>query len=716
MPPRLRPRLRVSDEDRNVTSDNHTTDDDISITDHPVPPEHSAPVDHIAPDTSVAPDSNEPRDSDGLVRVPHPPSGFRVIRLTVGLVNQGASSPLDSQPIELCFHADFEASVRRPLSLHFNDTYLISYERPPPLTVPPPPGVIIDLGRVDALPDDPEFLVLVEEQIHREIEESIQRRQQQERQRVMPRMGHQINRALYLIHERWALTLLVLFTLLSAMILYSLAPAGTEPGPLESDVSIQTIPITQNVTKIALATTQLCPIILFNAYVYPTIGDAPDTAPTSPDQTLHKSWDITTHLVRKFMLEHFHEQELKRYWASAESLDTQRRLMSPKLWELNSGLRWDDISRTCQRGWKMKHHVLSIWPSLADQLFYFWVNRATVDIGLSCFINTIGIARLNITVQDEMFLWEMGNKTSAGVRVPRSKLPTQLPKAIRFILDTWRMTLANPKALSSSCKVLHDCKEPLPPSAPSTQVVHPACLLATSNASLKDKLQSLEAWAVSSRDRNMTLELSREDEYFWPNQTEYPDLFDQTMLLAQLKDAMEHILETARLVADEIPEETILSRVRDWYQGKEGKSKVKRRMDDLEQMLRVDMRRQLHDLVVGLEAVGDICHQRDILSASINDLDLVSNWIIDEDETGVLLRKLLHPKEQTKEFQVLSAELTRRQRTLLKYRAIWKNLGKEEEYQGGNETENQGRNETEDEGDDLGENDPENERGIQSYS
>ncbi|RSL44435.1 hypothetical protein CEP54_014682 [Fusarium duplospermum] len=708
MPPILRPRFRASDEGQNATPDSHSADDDTCLPDDPDPAQHSAPVDHIAPDTSVISDGNEPRDSDDLVRVPHPQSGFRVIRFTVGLVNQGASSPLDSQPIELCFHSDFEASARRPLSLHFNDTYLISYERPPPLTAPPPPGVIIDLGRVDALPDDPEFLVLVEEQIHRELEESIQRHQQQERQRVMSRMGHKLNRVLLLIQERWGLTIVVLFILLSAMILSSLAPARTKPDPLESHVSIQTMPITQNMTKIALDTTKLCPIILFNAFVYPTIGDAPDTAPLSPHQTLHTSWNITTHLVQRFLLDHFYEQEFKRYWASADSLDAQMRLSSSELWELDSGLRWDDISGTWQRGSEMRHHVSSLWFSLADNLFYFWVKDAIVDISVCCFTNEIGVARLNITVQDEMFLWEMGNKTSTGMRVPRSELPTQLPKTIQFILDTWRKTLANPKALSSSCKVLQDCKEPPPPSAPLTQVVHPVCLLTTSNASQKDKLESLEAWAVSSRDRNLTLEKSREAEYFWPNQTEYPHLFDQIMWLAQLKDAMEHILETARLVADEIPEETFITRVRGWYQGKEGKSRAKERMDDLEQMLRVDMRRQLHDLIVGLEAVGDICHQREILSTSINDLDLVSNWIIDEDETGVLLRKLLHPKEQAKEFRVLSAELTRRQQKLLKYQATWENMGKEEADQGRNGTENQEA--------DLGRHDTENEGGIQTYS
>ncbi|KAJ4308984.1 hypothetical protein N0V84_011767 [Fusarium piperis] len=169
MPPALRPRSTAS------TPGSHIAPDYSGA-----PSEHPAHIDYTAPGASVAPDGKEARDSDDLVRVPHPSSGFRVIRFTVGLVNQGAESPLDSQPIELCFHSDFEASALRPLSLHFNDTYLISYERPPPLTAPPPPGVIIDLGRVDALPDDPEFLVLVEEQIHREIEESIRRRQQQE--------------------------------------------------------------------------------------------------------------------------------------------------------------------------------------------------------------------------------------------------------------------------------------------------------------------------------------------------------------------------------------------------------------------------------------------------------------------------------------------------------------------------------------------------------
>lgn len=691
MPPTLRPRSRASQHE----TPGAASGDDTAPPDHTAPLEHSAPAGHAA-----AQHGGEPQDSDDLVYIPHPPDGFRVIRFTVGLVNQGAESPLDSQPIELCFHSDFEASVLRPLSLHFNDTYLISYERPPPLTVPPPPGVIIDLGRVDALPDDPEFLALVEQQIHREIEESSRRRQQQEQQKVMRRMLHQLDPALLLIQDRWGLILVVLFSLLSAMMISLLVSARTKPGRLESDASIQTIPITQNMTKMALATTQLCPLILFNAFVFPTIGDAPDAAPPSPEQTLRKSWNLTDHLVRNLIFEHFREQESKRYYASASSLDAQMRLISAELWELDSGLRWDNISETWQRGLEMRHHVSSLWLKLSGHLFRYWVHHIIVDIGLSCFINEIGLAGRNIMVQDEMFLWEIGNKTSAGVRVPRSKLPVRPPEAIRFILDAWRRTLVNPKALSSSCTVLQDCREPLPSFAPPTQVVHPACLLAASNGSAKDKLESLEAWAVSSRDRNLILDASisrartvspnREAEYFWPNQTKYPPLFDQVMWLAQLKDTMEQVLETSRLVADEIPEETVFAWLRGWYQGKEGVSKVKRRMDDLEQLLRVDMRRQLYDLIVGLEAIGDICRQRDIISTSINDLDSVSNWIIDEDETGVLLRKLLHPKEQGEELRVLSAELTRRKIELLKYEAIWESLDKEEEYHERNETRNEG--------------------------
>ncbi|KAM6507100.1 hypothetical protein FALCPG4_018489 [Fusarium falciforme] len=123
----LRPRSRALEEGRPVAPNNH-----VAPTDRLAPPEYSAPVDHTTPvghaTASVAPDGKEPRDSDNLVYVPHPPDGFRVIRFTVGPVNQGAESPLDSQPIELCFHSDFEAYVLRLLSLHFNDTYLMSYK------------------------------------------------------------------------------------------------------------------------------------------------------------------------------------------------------------------------------------------------------------------------------------------------------------------------------------------------------------------------------------------------------------------------------------------------------------------------------------------------------------------------------------------------------------------------------------------------------------
>ncbi|KAF4952916.1 hypothetical protein FSARC_12537 [Fusarium sarcochroum] len=81
---------------------------------------------------------------------------------------------VDPQPLEVCFHGDFTTMPQRPLSLHFDQSHLTLYNEPPRIAAPPPPGVMVDLGRIDVLADedDPEYLSLLEDQIQREYAEA----------------------------------------------------------------------------------------------------------------------------------------------------------------------------------------------------------------------------------------------------------------------------------------------------------------------------------------------------------------------------------------------------------------------------------------------------------------------------------------------------------------------------------------------------------------
>ncbi|KAM0331762.1 hypothetical protein ACHAPQ_006031 [Fusarium lateritium] len=93
---------------------------------------------------------------------------FLIVRFTLGLSNS------ESQPLELCFHADFTASPLRPITLHFYGSRIAECRREP--------SVILDLGRVDVSPEDPRFAELVEGELQREmqgaVDEQIQREEE----------------------------------------------------------------------------------------------------------------------------------------------------------------------------------------------------------------------------------------------------------------------------------------------------------------------------------------------------------------------------------------------------------------------------------------------------------------------------------------------------------------------------------------------------------
>ncbi|RSL42552.1 hypothetical protein CEP54_015443 [Fusarium duplospermum] len=70
------------------------------------------PTDTI--DGGTRDDGNHTVDEDTFQEAPHPSSAFRVVRFTVSLTN---GTSITNQPIELCFHDDFTASLAYLLSL-----------------------------------------------------------------------------------------------------------------------------------------------------------------------------------------------------------------------------------------------------------------------------------------------------------------------------------------------------------------------------------------------------------------------------------------------------------------------------------------------------------------------------------------------------------------------------------------------------------------------
>ncbi|RSL44684.1 hypothetical protein CEP54_014588 [Fusarium duplospermum] len=179
-------------------------------------------------------------------------------------------------------------------------------------------------------------------------------------------------------------------------------------------------------------------------------------------------------------------------------------------------------------------------------------------------------------------------------------------------------------------------------------------------------------------------------DHFWPNKTDFPSLFDQVMILAQLKDTVEQALgmvdtvdhawdkdkvtyakEMTEWARGMMPKDKIVSTVNQTFWGK-WKSRLgfqkfydmqdEEKMKQLRELVQVHISRQLWDTVEGLSSLRIICQQMDALSTLVDDLYTPASWIIDKNETSghVQLWKLPSPKEQALAIRSLQTELLNR--------------------------------------------------------
>ncbi|RSL83898.1 hypothetical protein CEP52_016587 [Fusarium oligoseptatum] len=243
--------------------------------------------------------------------------------------------------------------------------------------------------------------------------------------------------------------------------------------------------------------------------------------------------------------------------------------------------------------------------------------------------------------------------------------------------------------LSSSCKVLQDCADALPDSAPSYQVLHPSCQLCRADdCSPEAMIKNLEEWSVTARAGNLTgrdetesdkwiaksFSPNRMAEYFWPNNTEFPILFDQAMTLAQLKDVMNQTVEAAEVIKKanhKIQDKGIFDRIKGWAKSEQVLPDPEDDVKQLKKLLQVRFYHQLRDIVQGIQAVSDICGELSTLLSLVNELYSPSNWIIEEGGSTVMLQKMLHPKDQAKALNNLRWKLDRRLGVLGRYYQLW---------------------------------------------
>lgn len=158
-------------------------------------------------------------------------------------------------------------------------------------------------------------------------------------------------------------------------------------------------------------------------------------------------------------------------------------------------------------------------------------------------------------------------------------------------------------------------------------------------------IKNLEEWSVTARARNLPWrDLTdserwraepRMAEYFWPNKTEFPLLFTQAMMLAQLKDAMSQVAETVEVIKhanQKTQDKDISAHIKGRTKGEQVLPDPEDDMKQLNEMLQVRFWHQLRDVVQGIQAVSGICGELSTLLSLVNKLYSPANWIIEEEQ------------------------------------------------------------------------------------
>ncbi|KAJ4309114.1 hypothetical protein N0V84_011699 [Fusarium piperis] len=644
-------------------------------------------------------DTNRVVDRAILEVCPHPPpSDYRVVRFTVGLVNTSDSgrNTLAGQPIELCFHHDFEASPRRPLSLHLDRSYLTYYGIPPVLEAPLPPGVIIELGRVEVLPDDPRSLALLEDQIQREVDEDAERRSRQSVDADLLQslaLGggngiHTLHSAIRRVYEAitrnrvdqpWAW-----FGLLSLVIcLLSIALGLQRPTPPSSPVAI--VPLMEHLTNITFTTTTLCPMVFFNQHRYPTIGNSSNSdMPTDKTSTLELSWRLTRWLVKR-MEKPMSWEAWRLYQSTSQDEDAALRFLDHSLWEF-AGVQFEEAKMVKGKVNLLSRRAESLWESMEESIFNWWVRIQVASLGRVAG-NVMRFVELN--PEDDMFITQ-GNASLSWI--PETSLPKQMPRGVCDILDSYRTLFLQHDHLSNSCQVFRDCAEPIPTFAPLTQAVHPSCF-SLASTDTNSMVERLAVWAASARGRNLTWDLPHSmpsrSKIFTANHLK--DTIEQALEMAETVDKewvkvqVTHAKEMVQWANQMMPKSkapssqnnSVWSKWKGWLGIREVNDvQVKESMKQLTEIVQVHISRQLRDTVEGLGELRIICQQMDTLSSLVDDLYSPESWILNKNETSghVQLWKLPSPKEQALAIRSLQTELLNRHQIMEKHQKLYQEL------------------------------------------
>nr|CEG03491.1 unnamed protein product [Fusarium acuminatum CS5907] len=237
----------------------------------------------------------------------------------------------------------------------------------------------------------------------------------------------------------------------------------------------------------------------------------------------------------------FHERRL--FLASDQGHAAWQHYKDPNNYSY-AGLRYRDIRVLTDRGHGLYLDVKWSWYNIAIEMFLEWPTQ----MGRWLSFGAGFMKHAKVSDADEMFL--LGNFTET---IPVREFPETLPLGIKNIIEIYRIYLADNDRLGKPCPFLAQCKKT------TDQPLHPACRLGQSSDRTPQELAAyLKAWAPTWRHRDTTL----------PRSEESTVLFDLPANLAQMKDVIDQLLQSAEKIATlEAQRQTTYERIKWWWGG-----------------------------------------------------------------------------------------------------------------------------------------------------
>lgn len=547
----------------------------------------------------------------------HPKSDYSIVRFKLDLPN--GQTGAGEQPMELCFHSNFNTSPLRPIAMHFDQSNIISHTQ----SSEEDAATIVDLGLVNVSPDDPQFMELLEQQTKRELSERQERHMAEAR--GPPRL------ALSRLAQLWPL-------FLAGAVFCIYLPLQPKP-PLATPISPE-FPLLPRISAFALAATNLAPTICFNQLLHIGISDKPGAEFTLPpnsystlEETYKTSRDLYHYVNTRILDEGVHATVMYRDMAFC-------------------GRRRDDTEELFYKTWDTASDVRSHF-SMSN---YDLVSRWSGSIATNLRWPTRYLENKSLVPADDMFIAQ-GNMSRW---VLRESLPPKMPPGVTLILQEYTFWVTHYRGhhFSSVCEILHNCSS----TVTSPEFQHPSC---SRHDSLEDTMQYLRTWAEDARRQNRSMEDVL-------GSIKWHGVLDLPRTIAQLIDLLEQLIQAAEFMKL-MPVITTIS-WQDYY--KERRSSLyditnlwpkKYETEDptdkiarAKELLNTRLLRLLRDVSQGLRLMHNVCDDFNGLTDFIDSLFLPTNWIINEEGPFVELLQMPQPTEQVTYLSGLNDELFRR--------------------------------------------------------